>query len=663
MQNTLVRHAAAAAASLFLVACGGGGGADSVPPPPPPPPPATGPCANGESFAVVTTTAPAPRKNAAAAVVGCIGSIGNPVWTQTAGPAVMLMSDKTQTISFDAPDVGTYAFRLGFRDAGGVDRSQDVTLTASGSVAATRLTLRVSQSVRMGGNVSVRAWPTLAAGETVQSITWTQLEGPTVALNSSDPYVALFVAPDVARDTPIRLRATLRTASGLSDSDEALVLVERYSQAPASDTEAVWSGEHVSRVYAYRPTGRYASVLAGCVYEADLHYDGTQRNTCPLARLPFLAQDSGGALPSVEQVMDRVVVSHDWLGRNFENFLRTQDTHGDFRRMLNSVTAVVLGAQVRPSFYYALTGAIYLDADNFWLTPDERDTVNEAPDFRSNFDRDVNYSGLWRYVQNSRSIFVFFDAQSRLTRDVNYLLNESGWLMYHELGHALDFVPPSQYTALDSALDPWGNIGPRYSNFQLTSDLLKTRFPLASTEMAGLAQVKFRGETANATQRGYTPDQVAGFFSIDLATDEYNYSNQYEDLAMSLEEFLMQHRLGILRDKAITDKITDTMTGSTLIVRWGQRGRVGDARIKPRVRSIVQQLAPWVELTAVDSLPAPLAMRAGESWDANLAPPAIPRVKRLQGEEPTLMQLWQLKKELQRMEQRRHAHARLLPAR
>jgi hypothetical protein len=220
-------------------------------------------CANGASFAVVTTADPAPGKNAAAAVVGCSGSIGNPQWTQTAGPAVTLLSDKTQTISFEPPEAGSYSFRLGFRDAGGANRSQDITLAASGSAAATRLTLRVSQSVRLGGKVSVRAWPTLAAGEAAPSITWEQLEGPAVALDTPDPYVALFVAPDVARDTPIRLRATLRTASGLSDFDEALILVERYSQAPESDSESVWGGRHVSRVYAYRPDGRYVPVDVG----------------------------------------------------------------------------------------------------------------------------------------------------------------------------------------------------------------------------------------------------------------------------------------------------------------------------------------------------------------------------------------------------------------
>jgi hypothetical protein len=57
------------------------------------------------------------------------------------------------------------------------------------------------------------------------------------------------------------------------------------------------------------------------------------------------------------------------MGEVFERFLRTQDTSGDIRRMLNSVTAMVIGAHIRPSFYLAGTGAIYLDARVFWLTP------------------------------------------------------------------------------------------------------------------------------------------------------------------------------------------------------------------------------------------------------------------------------------------------------
>ena len=136
--------------------------------------------------------------------------------------------------------------------------------------------------------------------------------------------------------------------------------------------------------------------------------------------------------------MDRVLVSHDWMGRNFEDLLLANQDKTDLLRLFNGVTAIVIGAHVRPSFYYALTGAIYLDADNFWLTADERDVIDEAPDFRSAFDRDLQYSGVWRYANSmNQNIFLPFSAASRIPRDLGYLLQESGWLMYHELGPCL----------------------------------------------------------------------------------------------------------------------------------------------------------------------------------------------------------------------------------
>jgi hypothetical protein len=638
-----VRAAAAVLVVGLLASCGGGGGSEPVPP-------ATGLCATGVAFGTVTRAQAGVGKNAAAAVLGCSGAIAAPQWTQTAGPTVALLSDKTQTISFDPPAAGSYAFNVAFTDPAGTARTQAVAVDVAGGTSL--LTLRASHSVRMGGNASVRAWP--AAGTTVQSITWTQLEGPPVALNTSDPYVAIFTAPTVGSDTAIRLRATLTTPSGATDSDEVMVLVERHVQASAG---ALWAGEHVSRVYPYRTGSPYANDLVPCTYEA------AQRNDtlCPLSRLPFLAQQNGGAPPTVEQVMDRALVSHDWLGRNFETFLRTQDAQGDFRRMLMSTTAIVLGTQVRPSFYYAATGAIYLDADNFWLTPAERDTVSEVPDFRSDFDRDLAYSGVWRYVQNNQSIFVFFDPRARVARDAGYLLYDAGWLMYHELGHALDFMPPSQYGALDSGLSAWGNIAPRYGAGQLASNTLATQFPLTSAVMRGLAQVKFFGATADATQRGYTPDQVAGFFSADIATDEYNYSTIYEDAAMTLEELLMSRRLGFQRDVAITDKIDAATTGSMLIVRWGQRGRVGSGTLKPRARALAQALVPWFDANEVDNLPAPLPMRAGESWSANLALPAPPHIAPREAPLLTREQQARMRWELRRMQHHQHAQSPRLP--
>jgi hypothetical protein len=656
---TAHRHARVAvplAALLLLASCGGGGGGDggSVAVPP------STVCTGSAAYEIVARAQAALGKNAMAAVAGCTGAIGNPRWSFIGGPATpTVLADRTQTISFDPPAAGTYTFRVDFVDPAQTARSENVSVVVAAG-ATSLVAARASHSVRMGANVSVRAWPTPSAGAN-PTVSWTQLDGPAVTfLPADDPYAAIFTAPAVSRDTPVRLRATVRTAGGATDSDDVLVMIERHDQAPSCSANGnrIWCDEHVSRVYPYKAASPYASALVPCAYSAAQDINAQ----CPLSQLPFLAQETGGALPSVAQVMNRVLVSHDWLGQNFENFLNSQDVNGDFRRMLLSTTAVVLGTHVRPSFYYAVTGAIYLDADNFWLTPEQRDLVSEVPDFRSDFDRDLGYSGLWRYVQGNQSIFVFFNPRSRVSRSVSYLLNESGWLMYHELGHALDFLPPSAYAGLVNNLGPWDNISPRFPN-QLTSTTVGNLFPLTSTVMRGLAQVKFFGVTADPTQRAYTPDQVAGFFSADIATDEYNYSNGREDIAMTLEELLMNRRLGIQRDKAITDKIGPSTTGSTLIVRWGQRGRVGAAGVKPRAKAIAQALVPWFDANQVDTLPAPLPMRAGDSWIGNLSLPSSPPP----GGAPTERALsareqsYRLKRELQRMEHHHHAQGPRLP--
>ena len=87
--------------------------------------------------------------------------------------------------------------------------------------------------------------------------------------------------------------------------------------------------------------------------------------------------------PDIEDILNRTLVSHQWMKR-FEQYLRDSVVGQDMLNLLRGVTAVVISAEVRPSFYWAVTGAIYLDADN-WLTPVERDTLNEAPDYRAGF--------------------------------------------------------------------------------------------------------------------------------------------------------------------------------------------------------------------------------------------------------------------------------------
>ncbi|HEU0202523.1 MAG TPA: hypothetical protein VFR86_19090 [Burkholderiaceae bacterium] len=613
-----------------LAACGSGGGGGGSPAPSAPVPAAC--AATNEAFTTAADSNVAVGKAAGAVVAGCTGALADIVWTQTAGPALTLLSAKTQAISFEPGAAGTYSFQASFRDAADNLRNATVSVNAVAPAGSSSVTVRADQAVRMGGAVSLRAWPQLASGDAVAELRWEQVDGPGVTLNTSaDLRVVAFVAPAVTRDTLLRFRVTLTTTLGTTDSDDVLVLVEHHAQSPGT-AQYVFAG-HVSRAYAYRPGGPYAAVLVRCVADAQLQWSGSGKNLCPLVTLPFLAQDTAGNLPTVEQVMNRVVVSHDWMGEVFEQFLTTQDQNGDFRRLLNGVTAIVIGAHVRPSFYYAATGAIYLDAENFWLTAAQRDVIDELPDFRSGFDDELSYSSAWRYTRTTAgmtsNIFLPFPRTSRLPRDIGYLGDEAGWLLYHELAHASDFMPPAHRAGLNAGLSALDNISLVAQNQGLPSDHLEAQWPLVSPEMRGLAQVKFAGTAATATQKSYTPQNVGDFFSPDRATDEYGFINRREDLAMLFEEFMQAHRHDLRRDTAFTDKVVAGTTGDTLMVRWGTRGRVGETAVKPRAKLVVQHLAPWIDPATVDALPAPLAMRAGESWNANLLLPAPPRATAL----------------------------------
>ncbi len=94
---------------------------------------------------------------------------------------------------------------------------------------------------------------------------------------------------------------------------------------------------------------------------------------------------------------------------------------------------------------------------------------------------------------------------------------------------------------------------------------------------------------------------------------------------MTFEETLMSKNHQWRRDFAITDKVASGATGSSIIVRWGQRGRVGEPTIKPRAEFAVSQLAPWLDAAGDAGRDAGADSDApGRVVDANLTLPAPP---------------------------------------
>lgn len=628
--------------ALLLTACGGGGGGDAPQPPTPGP---VSNCANGTPVRVEAASSAVVGANAELSALSCGETLRELSWRQTAGPALTLMSARSQALSIQPAEAGRYEFSLTYKDGLGGSHTAAVALSVAAAGSAP-LQIRGEPSVWGGGSGSLRLWaPGLSKADLEgATVSWQRLDGPALTLSKTDQWAVLFTAPEVTQDAVARLRATLTLRQGTVQTQDYQLLVQKAPTLAASP--AFDSSSPSSRVYPYLASGPYAAALQECIYHPGL---STQK-LCNVGRLGLLGQETRGLTPTVEQVMQRVLVSNDWMGEVFERYLREQDTAGDLRRMFNATTAIVIGGRVRPAFYWAGTGAIYLDATYLWLTPEQRDTVSERPDPRSDYGQDLAYSMIWRYVQNNDYAGGRYPVDERRSRSLSDLNARLGSLLFHELSHAGDFLPPRVHGLMDIGKDVWGN---RASG--TASEQLAFKLPLLSQTMVQLGQVQFFGAPSTAELRALTPADVMAQFSPDRATDEYNYSLApgqtlgREDAAMLIEEAMVQLRFGILRDVAITPLLTPTGSSADLVVHWGQRGRVGHAAIRPRVAEVMSQITPWVSASELDRLQAPQTLVSGRTWAVNLDPNALQLMR---------PQAWRADQRQQADEQDREAHQR-----
>ncbi|MFT7008434.1 MAG: hypothetical protein ACJAXJ_002974 [Colwellia sp.] len=529
--------------------------------------------------------------------------LSNINWQQTAGKNVTLLAKNAKVIAFTPNTPGDYSFTVNFSVNDGANQTLSQTINISNT--SNKIAARLSHAVLSENKVSLRT--TLDASIVASTLQWQQISGPNVNFsetNTQGNLAVFFNAPKVNKDTLLSFK--ISASDGEQNfTDHVAILVEPAS-AIASNA---YFDERTARVFPYNSNSPYAQSLVNCTYS------NTLSSSCTLASLPLLAQESISL--SVSNIMDRVVVSHQWMGDRFKDFLVNNDNNNDFKRLLRATTAIVISYDIRPSFYWAATGAIYLDAENFWLTPQERDTINEAPDFRADFGNDLQFSMPWRYVKNNQYATSSFNEEQRVTRTRNDGFYRLASLLYHELAHANDFFPSTEWfthNAQTRILDAATS-----TNFE--SDQLSVSLPLQSQKMRDLAQVSFSGELATAAQKSYQPLDIQSFFSPDTATDFYAYSSLREDYAMLFEELMMQSRFQVFRDVAIINQPTaNSITSQDYIVTWGQRGRVGEETIKPRVAFSASRVLPEFDSnSALAVTPAPIAMIEGSNWLENLA--------------------------------------------
>lgn len=366
--------------------------------------------------------------------------------------------------------------------------------------------------------------------------------------------------------------------------------------------------------------GIFRPAVADSPYKADIVNCSKIVNdrpvtSCKLGTLPFIGQKN--STPTKADVLAQTVVSHPWMATRFEQLLDQMPQ--DIFLLFRGVTAVVIGADIRPSHYRSDSGAIYLDPADLWLNATERATISKAEDFRNGFSNGLAFRSLWRYVQGKADAFGYFPLDGPISsRSINDIVRPMADLLFHELAHANDFMPPAYVGQANPQSTPQSAID-ALSSVRISTGL-RAQAPLNSQMQFDLANVMFRGVKATDAQKQLSAEQVGLDFSIDGANDSYNYSSQYEDVAMLFEEVMMKAHYNVDRELAFTDAPPATgATCANYVVRWGVRNRIGNPLVKSRAQIIVQKLLGVTDTTAYfATLPPPSSMQIGVDWCTNL---------------------------------------------
>ncbi|NQZ09232.1 MAG: hypothetical protein HRT35_18900 [Algicola sp.] len=286
--------------------------------------------------------------------------------------------------------------------------------------------------------------------------------------------------------------------------------------------------------------------------------------------------------------------------------------------LLRATTAIVIHQDIRPAHYRLETGAIYIDPGYLWLTNEEKATINKKMDFRVEYGSDLQFREVGRLVINNQYPAKGYSLTGTEERTIDEILVSVSGLFYHELVHANDCMPPSEYDNLRLAKSFQQNLDDIMNQDQCVHQQLVAQFPLTSSVWQGLSDVLYQGGSSSAAQRKFTPADVGSEFGADMATATYSFSSEWEDTAMAFESVLMKYSFDADLDVVIVpnfDLSSDDITCEQLVIKWGQRGRLGDPNVMARSQLVIAAILPDLDLEDFYAAqPAPIQITPDTSF-------------------------------------------------
>ncbi len=365
--------------------------------------------------------------------------------------------------------------------------------------------------------------------------------------------------------------------SGCSSSSSDDILDTRGTVVPESERRFIDNEE----VRVYRPDAKYAAVLKDCI--------ALQEDPCTLATLPFIGQEHPD--PTVANIMDRVLVTHDWMGERFEQVLIAMPQES--LKLFVPVTAVLIGSNVRPSNYWSKYGRIQLDPKGLWLSNSEKLTISQAPDGRDRFGKEMKYDTSWRMIKDGEYAW----GSSRLTGDNERTLREillaNSRLYFHELAHANDAIQKEIFPLLLPTDTPATAANKNAAN-AVSTRLYEESLGLSAQNswLYGVARTRYNDDKLPEFTVDFTAADAGSIMESEGKQTLYGYYTPYEDVATLFAQGMMRRHYGLESQIAFFDKPADEENASCddYLIGWGSTNRAAGDLVKVRSQWVMEQI-------------------------------------------------------------------------
>lgn len=301
--------------------------------------------------------------------------------------------------------------------------------------------------------------------------------------------------------------------------------------------------------------------------------------SCTPAKVPLLSMKNREFTPDF--ILENTLVSHQFLADTFKEFLNSLEDQ-TLLKMFNAVSGIIISDQLASSFYYGLNGMIYLNANYFWKTQEEKAKLKyQRRDGRFEFDKRAKIGNSLDYVKENQRINPLKWKEERTLSDLSPNLKR---LLYHELSHANDYFPATMHDSIDTQKFYGELRKERLDNKEIVSQRIEVPSSFGTYEYA---EFYVYGYLVNPDSYVFTREDFLNEFVSDNGMVFYSYVTTREHLAMIMQSYFM---LFIEGYESCNSAFEDDREANKFEYFWFQKNRVLQPNILATAKDILEKM-------------------------------------------------------------------------